>query len=85
MTHQTQDTVRRTPGGAVDVDYYYQRGKQMHDRELDRIMGHIAERAKSALRKLFYAGQIGTALKPEEGWPEFSLPRPSVTEPLCVP
>jgi len=55
-------TVRRTPCGALDTDYYYRIGKQRHDRELDEAVSNELGRIVRMFRRLFHAGEIGTTL-----------------------
>lgn len=61
-------SIRRTRGGAVDADYYYRRGKQMHDEEFDQAINRMAARVRNALQILFHAGEIGSVLNVEKTW-----------------
>ena len=59
---RTARPVRRTPGGAVDSEYYYRIGKQRHDEELDEAVRHGIEWVRRAFRNMMRAGEIGTTL-----------------------
>lgn len=61
-------TIRRTPGGAVDANYYYRVGKRRHDEELDRTMRQTIRRARSAVRAFFRGRSIGSFLNLETTW-----------------